>query len=341
MNIKLWVILYILSSFQFNVNASELNSFVIDHIHKKVIPGIEKLNVNTINFKQSVDEYCPHQNDDQLNQLKNKWIKAYLSWKEIQLYGFGSTGYLRVQRHLDFWPTRKSKLQKLLLQPNTEKAFINSGVSTRGFPAIEWLLFENPDKSKNYCALLQLLTSDLLEKIHSLHLSWQETAVSINNKSEYLFENYIYSAKPAEEFINAIVVGTYLVRKKSLITPMGLTTGFIDKNRMEANFSALSKEVFKIRLKSIIDLFSDEKIGLIEWLNINNYTSLADMLTRKVAPINEKYQSLDDEFSIMIESKDKRLIELESDMNDLQFILEQDLSDAFNLIMFFKDLDGD
>lgn len=342
MIIKSILLLYLSLIYSAASEAMSLDIFVEQYIDQKIKPDLNEFETQTERLRQSTINHCQSQTDQTLLALKESWVNTYLSWKKIQLFGFGPTGSLRVERRLDFWPTRISKIKKILLDTDAKRAFQNSGVSARGFPAIEWLIFKSEEEqNKNYCELLHLLSRDILEQTQVLNQAWQSDLIKLNGSNDLQLNTHIYSNKPAEEFINAMVVGIYAVRKKSLITPMGFTTGFIDTKRMEASNSKLSTITFKTRLQSIIEFFDDDQIGLISWLETNKNKGLAKRIKPKVESIKNLQSIIGDNFANLIQNKDESLIKLESQMNDLQFIIEEDLSTHFNLIMFFKDLDGD
>ena len=329
------LILFIVLS---NVQASDeqLSSFVENLVKQTIVPGIEAFASRATNFKQQTAQYCENPTAETLAELQTSWTKTYLSWKKIQLFGMGPTATLRIERQLDFWPTRVTRIEQVLSSLDINQAFSRAGVSAQGLPAAELLIFKLPEISPtNKCRLLPLLSQDIESKTNELNMTWSEYSATD------IMPTFIYSNNPAEEFINALVVGIYAVRKKSLIVPMGLTTGYIDSQRTEAIHSQIPSQTFLTRLESIIALFADDKQGLIPWLKNNGRPQLASKISTKLQYLVDYVQLENLNFLEMIQTKDERLLELESNMNDLQFLIEQDLALEFELIMFFKDLDGD
>ncbi len=343
MNLKrvcLWILLCSCCSVQAN---SRLDRYVIDLVNTKVTPQISQLKTSASLLHDMTLAQCRNHPKIALNELQNQWRITHLHWKRVNLFGFGPMGKLRIERHVDFWPTRVTKLNQLLQSDQYQQQYAVAGVSVKGFPALEWLLYQADHNDPNWCTLIQALSKELTEHFNRLEQEWRKEfdLLTASQTDKIKLSQFIYSEVLAEEFLNAAVVGLYAIRKKGLITPMGLTTGYTDTQRIETINSGQAVQTFLTRMNTAIELFEDEQTGLVPWLVKHGDAKLANQISTKLHAIKQLIPSAGNHFVKMVEQQDQQLVDLESHMNDLQFILETDMPDNFELIMFFKDLDGD
>lgn len=80
--------------------------------------------------------------DPALAQARQRWLAAMTAWERYSAVALGPVLEHRVQRQLDFNPTRPRLIEKAIQSaPNTPQDMERIGTPAKGLPALEWLLW--------------------------------------------------------------------------------------------------------------------------------------------------------------------------------------------------------
>lgn len=79
------------------------------------------------------------------DQPRQAWREAMTSWERLSAVAIGPVLEQRMQRRIDFMPTRPRMILKAIQSaPATAKDMELIGTPAKGFPALEWLLWTQP-----------------------------------------------------------------------------------------------------------------------------------------------------------------------------------------------------
>lgn len=318
--------------------------FVINVMQKFTAPQVQDLATDSHDFHKQVVSYCTSSSLATIDVLHNSFINLVLTWKAHLSNQWGPTAKSRLERNIDFWPTRVNNLKTLLSAQNITAAFNKSGVAVKGLPAVEWLLFGNKASQKhtNFCPLLQLLSNDIALRTQQVVDQWEEmsTALKTSDTNDDKLFIHVYSPILMEEYINAMTVFIYQTRKRALITPLGLRTGGIKPQRTENILSNLSTPVLVERISALKNLLSHPQYGLISFLQQQQLDSAIQLQTH-LDKVLSHMKLIDQPIDQLLEQNKTVLVELEQKLNDLQYQLEYDVAQDLNIVMYFRDMDGD
>ena len=86
----------------------------------------------------------------QWRQHRALWTHTMLAWERLAAVSVGPLLERRSARTIDFWPTRPAQIQRLLAHGLGDITSVQKldtvGVSARGLPALEWLLWKTDDR---------------------------------------------------------------------------------------------------------------------------------------------------------------------------------------------------
>jgi hypothetical protein len=94
----------------------------------------------------SLEGYCAgHAGDAGLEAPRQGWFKAVVRWECLSTVAIGPVLEQRMQRRIDFMPTRPRMILKAIQSaPATVRDMELVGTPAKGFPALEWLLWTQP-----------------------------------------------------------------------------------------------------------------------------------------------------------------------------------------------------
>lgn len=98
---------------------------------------------------QALEAYCGKQDPQAaLDQPRQAWRMALDRWERLSAVAIGPVLEQRMQRRIDFMPTRSRMILKAIKSaPATAKDMELIGTPAKGFPALEWLLWTQPIQS--------------------------------------------------------------------------------------------------------------------------------------------------------------------------------------------------
>lgn len=117
-------------------------------------------------------------------QLRARWLDAYRAWQAVRFVDFGPIELDSRAWQLQFWPDDKNlvgtRMAARLRQdtPMTAEAIASAGVAEKGFPALEYLLYDEAMGAGSLeepiaCSLTQAISSHLVDITTQLSEDWQ------------------------------------------------------------------------------------------------------------------------------------------------------------------------
>ncbi|MEC8025042.1 MAG: imelysin family protein [Myxococcota bacterium] len=111
--------------------------------------------------------------------VQSAWITTRKAWKRTEVIAFGpyKNEPLRIGPKVDFWPARPNSVDAVLSGTSgvSQEDVANMGAASKGFPAIEYLLWSPPEETDwlgRRCDYLIGLTSDLAVQARAMRQAW-------------------------------------------------------------------------------------------------------------------------------------------------------------------------
>lgn len=147
---------------------------VLQGLYKKQLPELVRtFAAEAEALRELAAAHC--QDQSSLLALRGQWSTTLLAWQRLATPGLGPVLKRRSQRKIDFWPTRPVLVDKALakdIQVPADLATI--GTPAKGFPALELLLFREPDART--CQYMSLLTEEIAIEAKELSEEFAELA---------------------------------------------------------------------------------------------------------------------------------------------------------------------
>lgn len=298
--------------------------------------------------------FCDNPNPSSLTQVQGKWWEARTPWKKMEFLSFGPYKNLpeRLGPQIDFWPVRTNTVDEILAgsQSLTAEDFLSFGASSKGFPVIEYLLYDylpNHIDDERGCAYLMGSTADLAQKSNDMYTSWSPEG---GNYLGQLVEPQLHSGdfenieESLAEVVNRLGHTIENIRADKLQKGLGGDTGEIQPSFIESRFSHRSFQDIRDNLEGIHFVYfgSSQGQGIDDYLIKRGYNLDEDFLDRYQRSLDTIY-ALEQNGTLM----DNMYVDpdgvryLSEQLSGLQTIIQGDILGAMSLWLTFNDADGD
>ncbi len=290
--------------------------------------------------------------DARLDAARSAWSRARRPWKEAEVFEFGPAEEepLRYGPKIDFWPARPSEVDAVLSGSDPIVAD-DLGAAAKGFPAIEYLLFDEgaleafqTDPRRH--EYLQLLVSDLGRQLDGLRDAWDP------DEGDYLSElvdaggsskTYDTLSMALSEMVNRMGFLVETIRADKLDAGIA-ANGTPQPDKLESRFSGRSVEDIEDNLKGVELLyFGDEEGGI---LSLDDYLKhrghqLAHAMRSALDSSRRAVGELDSPLSLAIQDDQPNVEHAIETLAELQRLIQVDVLGALSLSVRFSANDGD
>ncbi len=296
-----------------------------------------------------------------LEDLRESWAEAYISWQKVALYNFGpaeANGILTI----NFYPTNVSLIESNIAGGSYNLATA-ANTFAKGFPALDYLLFGYADTDETIVLAFEedenaaTYVVDVANDIHSLarnvHDNWSPTGS--NYLATFKGNKGASAGSSLSLLVNAWSQYVELhVRNAKIGTPNGNSVATSQKfgpfpEKMEAYYSeTYSKDLLKTAHIALKDFYlgksaSGDGVGLYEMLvdlNAQNGT-LADDYLALFTDVEAQLNALNGTWAEAIENDGDAITAIFNNYKAIIALLKVDMVSALSISITYADNDGD
>jgi predicted lipoprotein len=325
------------------------------------LPTYAELESKIALLDESVGVLCDEPGGEALDDARDAWWEARAPLKRNELLAFGpyTDEPARYGPKLDFWPARVDTLEDVLsgeeeLSADAVNAF---GASQKGFPAIEYLLFDPETEHETAladeprrCEYLSALVADLGAKARGLREAWDPAA------GNYLDE-LVYAGRGSKAFrtldiafgeiVNRLVFTVENVRGDKLGAPAGTRSdGKPQPESAESRFSGRSLEDARDNLRGVeavcLGVTRDAAAAsLASQLSRIGRADLVELLEAAFAGSYAALDAIPEPLTKTVVDDPAPVLAAIDELSNLQRLLQVDVIHALGLTLTFNDNDGD
>ncbi len=313
-----------------------------------ILPSHQNFQHECQKLHQATKIFQDNPSENQLIAVQNQWKSTQLAWKKCEVFEFGEAKSQFMHFKIGKWKTNAHFIDNNLKATEfLDESFVsNSGSTTKGLPAIEYLLFGEDvlesfsnDRKAQY---LTAMTADLLTQSATLNQIWQDDIVNFQSKTQNGVDgslNVLVNAQIAllEEIVNS-----------KLAKPLGKDNGGTPNPKdAEAFLSGCSTQIIQANLKGIqASVFGHLSIiGLHELIELKNYRKGDILLSKSIENQFElclsALQNINKPLAEMVISEPEKVAHLYIAVRDLLVLFKVDLASALSITVTFNDNDGD
>ncbi len=320
------------------------HKLVRNWVENTVLPLYAELEQNATVLDQVAGPLCAAASAEELETARSAWWQARAPLEEAAVFAFGpySEEPLRFGPQLDFRPARIDSIREVLEAPAGEALDAETlGAPQKGFPAIEYLLYEpglEPSveyaASSRRCAYLLALTSDLVTQSRALGEAWS-------------YDGGRYASELVDAGSGSQTFDSLQMVIGEIVNRMAFTIEAMKNDKLvqaESTLSGRSLEDLRDNLRGVERVFfgtdAEDEISLDEYLKSIGRERTA--LVRQA--LDEARAALDavpEPLTSAVGEYPAQVLAAQTELDELQRVLQVDVLGALSQSVGFSDNDGD
>lgn len=313
-----------------------------------IIPSFTEFNYDLEVLALKANSFSESHDSSHFKELKSDFLKAWKSFQAVKLFEFGPSANLNFRSSLNSYPSDTLKIKNNFnSNPNLGGANM---LNAKGFPAIDYLLFNRLSKNLEdtaAIAYLKLIIADLEVLTQDVNQLW------LNHRSDFINASGTDIGSSTGMAVNAMNKDFELLKNAKIGFPSGKRTfGQTFPEACEAYYSLYSKELSLANIEAIYRFW--------QGLSPDNSTkgpSLEDYIIElEVMSLGENLDVLiHNQFTEAIQNLNALPASLEQSVNDYPkevddvylaiqnniIYLKTDMPSAFGVLITYQDNDGD
>ncbi|MGP4843880.1 imelysin family protein [Marinobacter sp. 1Y8] len=288
-------------------------------------------------------QYCESPSDAGRTSVVDSWRTAYAAWQAVRYVDFGPIEQNSRSWQLHFWPDAKNLIARKANywlgqdSPVTPEQINSDSVALQGFPAMEYLLFDQQPVESGHalpeaqaCSLAVAITDHIQTTTQSLSDDWTAFA-----------PHYVDGDQYTASTVKAALNGVEIIQDKRLAAPMGLR-GNGSRNGYLADAWRSGESLATIKA-SIRGLQASFLPGAVTLLKQNDQAKLAAKLSRQFERTLKEFDTLPRALAPSLETDDgyRQLQGLFIEVSQLDQIINNNVAPALGITRGFNSSDGD
>lgn len=299
----------------------------------------------------AVDALCAAPSEPALSQAQDAWRSARVAWKRMEMLKFGPVvdEPLRFGPKLDDAPTNVDALEALLYGSESFEGLGDRlGSTTRGFPALEWLLWVELAEfdGTRRCELTAALADDLADNASALHAAWAPAEGNyVASLSLPDLDSGGFSSRNAvvAELVNRAAFTVEDIRNEKLGKPAGVSSGGVTHpESVESPYAMHSLADARSSLDGVRQfvLGSDAGVGLTALIPRRR----AELVTGLAAAFDDAaldLAAIPEPLSTAVDQQPEAIVTAMDALQTVQVLLQADVTELLGVTVQFNDSDGD
>ena len=315
-----------------------------------IIPYYTTLTNKLENLEASANTFTSSRNQQNLENLRNSFINAYLSWQYVEMFDIGLAEETYYKSKMNIYPTTVSRIELNIQNGNTN--FNNSNnFSAQGFPALDYLLFgiDNSDEliiskynsDSRYLSYLYEIIDQMLQNTYIIVDDWE----SYRNTFISSVENTATSSvnKMTNDFIYYYEKG---FRANKFGIPAGVFSGGALPEKVEAFYNHNISKALALESFPAIKNFYNGNGGVslrhyISEVSTEEYSELSTDILDQFNIAENLINDLNENFYNQILTDNIKVLETYDAIQQGTILLKTDMLSVLQIPTDYVDADGD
>ena len=333
---------------------TKMLEFTVDKI---IIPAFDDLETKLNSLKISYNKFNSDMTDDNLDDLRNKWLISYKAWQHVEMYDIG-----KAMKDYYAFKSNVYPVDTVRVKVNIEKGEYDlnnpNNYDSQGFPTMDYLLygldketskvinyFKNDQKISNY---LGKIIDELIITTASVNSDWKSTkeefVKSIENSASsnlnmlindfiYYYEKRFRAMKfgiPGGVFSSSVLPGAVEGYYSKIYSKELALEAFSSIKNFFKGISHENKDVSGTGLKSYLDFLDPNKTQL-----------LSDEIKNQFNIVENSINELNNNFSDQTSTGLLKLLTTYDNIQKAVVLLKVDMLQILNINVDYVDADGD
>ena len=315
-----------------------------------IIPYYTTLTNKLENLEVSANTFTSSRNQQNLENLRNSFINAYLSWQYVEMFDIGLAEETYYKSKMNIYPTTASRIELNIQNGNTD--FNNSNnFSAQGFPALDYLLFgidisdeliiSKYNSDSRYLSYLYEIIDQMLQNTYIIVDDWE----SYRNTFISSVENTATSSvnKMTNDFIYYYEKG---FRANKFGIPAGVFSGGALPEKVEAFYNQNISKALALEGFQAIKNFYNGNGGVslrqyISEVSTEEYSELSTDILDQFNIAENLINDLNENFYNQILTNNIKVLETYDAIQQGTILLKTDMLSVLQIPTDYVDADGD
>jgi len=245
-----------------NFDRKAMMTHLADNI---IIPSFENLDSELTELVTVKNNFIAQPDANSLNDLRDQYVQAYLSWQHVELYNIGKAEEILYGFQMNVYPTNVNDITSNISNGSYDLSSVNNNDAV-GFPAIDYMLYglgnteteilgyytasTTADEHKNYLG-------DLIDRMKLL------TETVLNDWRTSYRDQFVNSTSNTATSAINMMINDYIfyyekgLRANKIGIPAGVFSNTPLPDRVEGLYSKQYSKMFALEaLKAVKDFFN-------------------------------------------------------------------------------------
>lgn len=342
------------SSTKRSFDREEMLKFIVNQI---IIPSFNNLETNLAELKTSFDLFEEALTEDNLRDLRNKWLDAYKAWQYVEMFNIGKAMEDYYLFKSNIYPVDTSRVNANI-DSGTYDLENPNNYSAQGFPTIDYLLYgldNDPSKVINHLRdnskkrdYLGVIIGTLFDNTKAIKQYWNAV------KDEFVKSTENTASSNLNMMVNDFI---YYYEKGFRANKFGIPGGVFSSgalpDRVEGYYSEVfTKELALVAMTSIKNFFNgisfenNEVKGqclksYLDYIESEKEKLLSDEINAQLDIAERSINELNTSLVDQINSDLTTVLRTYDDIQATVVLLKVDMLQVLNINVDYADADGD
>ena len=326
-----------------------------------IIPAFESFVDNMDSLSLAANEFTDIPNQDNLINLKQSWLNAYLAWQTVDMFDIGKAEEITLRNFINVYPLDAQGMTTTLLAGDYDLTSVNRQ-DEQGFSALDYLLHGLGNSDEEIIAFYtddtnglkyKTFLNDVVNRMLSL------TSIVLEDWKESYRDEFIErDGNAATESVNSMVNDYIYYYEKFLRAgkvgiPAGVFSNSSLSDRVEARYHGdVSKELLIKALNSAQDFFNgvhfsqeDSGMSLKGWINYleasGSTNNLDSLINNQFGLIHLQLENLNSDLGQQVEIDNIKMLETYDILQKNVVFMKVDMLQLLDITVDYVDADGD
>jgi hypothetical protein len=342
------------SSTKKSFDREEMLKFIVNQI---IIPSFNNLETNLAELKTSFDLFEEALTEENLTDLRNKWLEAYKAWQYVEMFNIGKAMEDYYLYKSNIYPVDTSRVNANI-DSGTYDLENPNNYSAQGFPTIDYLLYgldNDPSKVINHLRdnskkrdYLGVIIGTLFDNTKAIKQNWNAV------KDEFVKSTENTASSNLNMMVNDFI---YYYEKGFRANKFGIPGGVFSSgalpDKVEGYYGEVfTKELALVAMTSIKNFFNgisfenNEVKGqclksYLDYIESEKEKLLSDEINAQLDIAERSINELDNSLVNQINSDLTTVLRTYDDIQATVVLLKVDMLQILNINVDFADADGD
>ncbi len=333
------------------------SAMLTQYANNIIVPAYEQALNAVLELETAVSEFTNSKTTSDLIKARNKWQQAALVWQHANAFNFGPAGEVNIQKSLNeeiaTFPVSKTATEGFI--SNKDTLFNNFSRDTRGYFAVEYLLFDENTAdidvinkfTQNPWRIhyLKACVTQLKIRLQKVVTEWniyksnfiQNNGTDIGSSTSYLYNEFLKSFESLKNYKLGIPLG----RRPGQTAPI--------PENVEAYYSGYSAVLAKEHWQSIQNIWEGKALNGTVGIGFKAYLESAEggkdlivLTQQQVLNTQIAFMALPEgKLTDAIKTQYPKVDAVHTELQKLTRFYKSDLSSLIGIAVTYSSGDGD